>query len=62
MSNKELVVEGPIFLSVKPVRGKPLMMELKENIRRMRNENVFRFYLNILIHSLYVSLDMMLRF
>ena len=42
MTSKELVGEGPIFLSVKPVRGKPMMNELKESIQKMRNENVLR--------------------
>ena len=43
MSSKELVGEGPLFLSVKAVRGEPLMRELKENIQKMKNENVLRF-------------------
>ena len=43
MSTKELVGEGPLFLSVKAVRGEPLMRELKENIRVMKDENVLRF-------------------
>jgi len=51
MTSKELVGEGPIFLSVKPVRGKPMMNELKENIQKMRNENVLRHDAKILILS-----------
>ena len=43
MSTKELVGEGPLFLSVKAVRGEPLMRELKENIQVMKDENVLRF-------------------
>ena len=43
MSDKELIGEGPIFLSVKAVRGEPLIRELKETIQKMRNENVIRF-------------------
>ena len=43
MSSNELVGEGPLFLSVKAVRGEPLMRELKENIQKMKNENVLRF-------------------
>ena len=43
MSDKELIGEGPIFLSVKEVRGEPLIRELKETIQKMRNENVIRF-------------------
>ena len=43
MASKELVGEGPLFLSVKEVRGDPLMEELKENIQNLRNENVIRF-------------------
>ena len=42
MTSNELIGEGPIFLSVKPVRGKPMMNELKESIQKMRNENVLR--------------------
>ena len=42
MSSKELTGEGPIFLTIKAVRGKPLMKELKENILQMKNENVIR--------------------
>ena len=42
MSDKELIGEGPIFLSVKAVRGEPLIRELKETIQKMRNENVIR--------------------
>ena len=42
MSSKELVGEGPIFMTVKPVRGEPLMNELKENIKKMKDENVLR--------------------
>ena len=52
MSSKELVGEGPIFLTIKPVRGEPLMKELKENIQRMKDENVLRFDLNKLIKCL----------
>ena len=44
MEPKELVGEGPIFLTVKPVRGEPLLKELMENIQKMRNENVIRFF------------------
>ena len=43
MSSKELVGEGPIFLTIKAVRGEPLMRELKENIQKMRDENIIRF-------------------
>ena len=43
MASKEYVGEGPIFLTVKPVRGEPMMMELRENIQKMMNENVIRF-------------------
>ena len=46
MSNKEL---GPIFLTVKAVRGEPFMRDLKENIQKMRKENVIRFYLKKMI-------------
>ena len=42
MSSKELVGEGPLFLTVKPVRGEPLMKDLKENIKKMKDENVLR--------------------
>ena len=42
MSSKELIGEGPMFLTIKAVRGKPLMKELKENILQMKNENVIR--------------------
>ena len=49
MSSKELVGEGPIFLTIKPVRGEPLMSELKGNIQKMKDENVLRFYLINLI-------------
>ena len=42
MSPKELVGEGPIFLTTKAVRGKPLMRELKENIQKMTEENIIR--------------------
>ena len=44
MSSKEYVGEGPIFLTVKPVKGEPMMMELKANIQKMRNENVIRYH------------------
>ena len=44
MSSKEYEGEGPIFLTVKPVKGEPMMIELKANIQKMRNENVIRFY------------------
>ena len=43
MSSKELVGEGPIFLTIKPVRGESLMRELKENIQKMKYENILRF-------------------
>ena len=43
MSSKELVGEGPIFLTTKAVRGEPLMRELKENIQKMIDENIIRF-------------------
>ena len=43
MSTKELVGEGPLFLSVKAVRGEPLMREFKEKIEKMTNENVLRY-------------------
>ena len=49
MSSKELVGEGPIFLTIKPVRGEPLMIELKGNIQMMKDENVLRFGLINLI-------------
>ena len=42
MPDKELIGEGPIFLSVKEVRGEPLIGELKETIQKMRNKNVIR--------------------
>ena len=42
----ELVGEGPIFMTVKPVRGELMMKELKENLRKMRHENAVRLYLN----------------
>ena len=41
MSSKESVVEGPIFLTVKKVRGKPFMRELKENIQKLKSENIY---------------------
>ena len=44
MSSKELVGEGPIFLTIKAVRGEPLMNELMENIQKMMDENVLRFF------------------
>ena len=43
MASQELVGEGPIFLTIKPVRGEPLMRELKENIQKMKDENILRF-------------------
>ena len=42
MSSMELVGEGPIFMTVKPVRGELMMKELKENLRKMRHENAVR--------------------
>ena len=48
MTSSELVGEGPIFLTIKPVRGEPLMRELKENIQKMKDENVLRFNKTIL--------------
>ena len=42
MSSKELEEEGPLFLTIKPVRGEPLMKELKENLQKMRDKNVIR--------------------
>ena len=46
MSSKELVGEGPIFLTIKAVRGEPLMKELKENIKKMCEENVIGLAFN----------------
>ena len=46
MSSKELVGEGPIFLTIKAVRGKPLMKELKENMKKMCEENVIGLAFN----------------
>ena len=43
MASKELIGEGSIFMTLKPVRGEPLMNELKENIQKMKNENFIRF-------------------
>ena len=43
MASKQYVQEGPIFLTIKPVRGEPMMKELRENIQKMMNENVIRF-------------------
>ena len=43
MDSKELVGEGPIFLSIKPVRGEPLMRELKAHIQNMEKEKIIRF-------------------
>ena len=48
MSSKELVGEGPIFLTIKAVRGEPLMRELKENIQKMKDENIIRFCLVVI--------------
>jgi len=51
MSSKELEEEGPLFLTIKPVRGEPLMRELKENLQKMRDKNVIRHDAKILILS-----------
>ena len=51
---KNIVGEGPIFLTIKKVRGKPFMVELKENIQKMRSENILRFLLmnnKVITHS-----------
>ena len=63
MSSTELVGEGPIFLTIKKVRGKPFMIELKENIQKMRSENILRFLLmnsKVITHNSH--LGMMLKF
>ena len=63
MSSTELVGEGPIFLTIKKVRGKPFMIELKENIQKMRSENILRFLLmnnKVITHN--SLLGMMLKF
>ena len=44
MSAPELVGEGPLFLTIKAVRGKLLMKELREKIQKMRDENTLRFF------------------
>ena len=47
-AKKQLTREGPIFLTTNAVRGEPLMRELKENIKKMKDENFIRFYLTTL--------------
>ena len=45
MSFKELVEEGPIFLTTKAVRGEPLMRELINIIQRMLQNEIIGFVL-----------------
>ena len=51
MASEELKEEGPIFLTIKPVRGEPLMKELKENIQKMRDKNIISKNCKILLLS-----------
>ena len=43
MDSKELIEEGPIFLTVKPVRGEPFMKDLSEEVQKMMDNNLIRF-------------------
>ena len=64
MSFKELVEEGPIFLTTKAVRGEPLMRELINIIQRMLQNEIIGFVLRFQKkHFLYfLFLDMTPRF
>ena len=43
LSSKELVEEGPIFLTSNKVRGEPLMMDLLEKMQQMWDKDLIRF-------------------
>jgi len=52
MSTKEVLGEGPLFLTIKKVRGEPMMKQLEDKIKMMKSKNVIRsifmkFYLYI---------------
>ena len=44
MSTKEFVGEGPLFLTIKEVRGEPMMKQLEDEINMMKINNVIRSF------------------
>ena len=43
MPSKELVKEGPIFLTTKAVKGEPLLKELIEKIDKLVHDHIIRW-------------------
>ena len=43
MSSRELVKEGPLFLTIKAVKGKPLLKDLMQKIDYMVKDTIIRW-------------------